>query len=141
MKKTELTDFFLKAKQNSIEWTDNDFWELVSDIQRGFPELRLDFDYDSGEYWARILLAENETIIFIRYDFPLIIILEKWRDVMGKILSKNPNLVIVSVKDLLSERYSISPSHIPQIFPNNVWDPNLDPLDFSLGDLWWTTVV
>ncbi len=136
----DLTQLFLKAKNRAGDWSLDRLERFLQSLVSSLPTTWLNFSYNSGEDWASIM-HEKAAIAFVRRDFPLIIIEDEWATKVEKLL-EDEKIIVLRVPSMTSGKYSLDPSVIPTIFPNNVWvDDTVDPSCFSLGDLWWTTIT
>ncbi len=136
----DLTPIFLEAKSRASGWTLVRLLRFLWTLVDFLPMTTLDFDYESGVDWASIRYGKA-AIAFVRREFPLMIIEEKWLTKIERLLEEE-QIVVLLVPDMTSGRYSLDASMIPTIFPKTVWAYDVvDPKCFSLGELWWTTIT
>jgi hypothetical protein len=140
----DITELLEEARSRSKDWDKEKFTKYIEGISQEIADSYLDFDYDAGVFWAAIRSTlksdKNEAIAFLRYDFPLLIILD---DLAGQLddLTNDFGVVVLQVRDMGEKCYSIDPDNIEYIFPNNVWPSEVDPNCFSIGDLWYSTIT
>lgn len=136
---TDLTQPLIAARERAQEWTQETFWKTVELLLEKLPDTFLRFDYDAGEEWASIRW-EEDLVALVRYDAPLIIIVEGSAKKVQPFLESN-QIVTILVESMESKIYSIKPSKIGEIFPKNDWPSEIPSDQLSIGDLWWATIT
>lgn len=134
----DITSLLLLARHHEKDWTRDKFDGLLVLISQKIPEVTIDFDYDAGEDWARVISGPKSYIVaLIRFDMPLMIMANDFREYFATLTTDE--IITISIFDMDSKVYSLDVYQIRNIFPNNVWVPDIDPEQFSINDLWWTT--
>lgn len=139
----DLTNLLEKARANEKTWSLSSFENICQELTKQIPQTEIDFDYDAGEEWARIISSNKETnqvIALVRLDMPLIIFLEEYTINLSW-LANHRNLTLITVSNMQKREYSINYEKISKVFPDNVWASEINHNSFSIDELWWTTVV
>lgn len=56
---TDITGILLQSVERQHEWSLNALRELVGRLATDFPAVRVDWDWESGEDWARLLSGDQ----------------------------------------------------------------------------------
>jgi hypothetical protein len=127
------------ASLKSKDWTKEDAETMVQSLIE-IPKVFLDWDKGDGETWARLLSEEN-VIAYVSVPMPIIICLDEYAEfILPKLATKTE--FFIEVKDFEEHIFSIDPSLIPiieQIFCCK-WSNRINPQQFSINELWWSTV-
>lgn len=125
----------LEAASRRTSWSIERASDLARTVAALVPGAEVDWDDDSGEEWARILV-DRFVIALVRAQLPLVIVV---RGEVGRLRALGSGVVVVIVDDMDTPRLSCRSDVISQVFPEREVSPTLEPEAFSALDLWFAT--
>ena len=132
----DLTSIIQEAKQRSPDWSTKSVWNSLKRISQKIENAQIEWDEGSGEDWGRVL-SKGEVCAIVYRNFPLVIVLEKH---IGSVSEDLENVVVVDIQDFETRKYRINKDKINSFFPPDRWSDTVSPGNFSIRELWWTTV-
>lgn len=116
-------------------WSPDHARSLAASFARAIPDAWVDWDEESGEEWARVLV-DQFVVALIRAKIPLVIVV---RSEFAQVRQIAHDAVSIVVDDMDSPWLSATSESIGQTFPEREVSPTLDPSAFSAMDLWFAT--
>jgi hypothetical protein len=138
MSNINLTTAFLTAYERKDNWSKADLLRTLRLIASKLPFATLDWDEEAGEMWARFLRRED-AFIYVRVEMPLIFVLSTYFSEVESLL--RPMVVTLAVPNMIARNYSLDPSEIGRFFPEHIWPVEVNPVTFSINELWYATVT
>lgn len=123
-----------EASKRRASWSLERGRKLVQAISSSIAGAEVDWDEDSGEEWARILLGDR-VVAMVRVRIPLAIVLNE----LSIPASMRREVVFISVGSLDATSMRADPESVASAFPERVVSPTLDLNEFSAFDLWFAT--
>lgn len=137
----DATDALRHAAERRAEWSTNQTLELATALSERSSSRKVEWDYDAGETWARVLDAEG-VVALVSAEIPLLIVREHEPE-PGQAMG--PALSILKVTAVDTPDLSTDPVALFDAFPAleglMAEDPDsMRPERFSAEDLWLATV-
>lgn len=137
----DLTAIFEAAKEKCVFLNQNAFFDFLKDILPTNGELYLDWDYESGENWARIVHPNYGIVYTISSKIGIAFVDMDYLQKTSPILNSKCEVVIISDPD--EECWFIDLAALKQKIPEVIWHASTDAVDpdhFSLSELFYATM-
>lgn len=129
----DVTDMLLEARKRAGSWSVDQLPTLLRQRELG----GLDVDIDQDESWATVR-NRGDIVALVRRDMPLVVIVAAPTDPITMVAWPDDLVVLRSSEDG-EGYYKVDPSKTETIFPGSTWSGAVDPMCFTLGDLWYAT--
>jgi len=131
----DITDLLLEARTRAASWSLDRLSTLVRQLELG----GLIIDIDQDENWATAK-DRDDIVAVVRRDMPLAVVVAAPTGPISMVAWPDDLVVLRSLGD--GEGYfKVDPSKIATIFPGSTWSGAVDPICFTLGDLWYATAT
>lgn len=130
-----------QAKQKKVFSNQQEFKDLLTQIQIADIELKLDWDDGAGEEWARFNDLTDGIVCMINAKLGLVFMRKKYKNQEIKKILKN--LEVVFTENYYSSDWTIDVSDLKKEIPEIYWHASEDAVNancFSLDDFYFATV-
>lgn len=135
-----MIDILKRARDKKV-FADNEFQELLINIQLADSNLKLDWDNGAGEEWARFSNQKDGIVCMVSAKIGVAFIRKNYK--FSNIKSVMDMLEIVFTEDYCSENWFIDLANLKQMIPELYWHASegaVNKNSFSLDDLYFATI-
>ena len=136
----DMLEVLKRARQKKI-FANQEFQEMLMQIQSADATLKIDWDIGAGEEWARFSNQENEIVCMINRNIGLIFIRSMYE--FQNIEHVIGDFEVVFTENYWSEDWTIDTGKLKDEVPEIHWhacEGAVNPNCFSLDDFYYATV-